>query len=165
MPKTILNVKFKLPLLVVCLFSPLLLAECVKISSPNPAVVLQSLFLPIFQPPNWLFIFIWVILYLVMGFSLYMILITNKLNDHSKNVAVAYFFSQLALSYLWFIVFFAFQYRGLSVLIIAFLLALVIAVWKRLRAISAFTSRLWLLYIIWLSFAAILNYSIWIINL
>ncbi len=94
-----------------------------------------------------------------------MILITNKLNDHSKNVAVAYFFSQLALSYLWFIVFFAFQYRGLSVLIIAFLLALVIAVWKRLRAISAFTSRLWLLYIIWLSFAAILNYSIWIINL
>lgn len=165
MPKNAQTQKLKLPLFIVCFFSPLLLAECVKFCLPSPAVVLHSLRLPIFMPPMWLAVCIWFLLYLMMGYSLYIILTNNILKGRPRYSVFLYFVLQLALNYLWLVVFFVLQYRGLSVLMVAFLLALVIAVWKRLRAINTLMSHLWFFYTAWLFFSAVLNYTIWILNL
>ena len=165
MPDLYRKYKVNLPAFIICLFSPLILAECIRLAVPNPNVVLQSLNLPAFIPPGIVFVIVWVILYLIMGLALYSILTLDYKNIRLKYSALLYFFLQLAFNYLWFVVFFGFQYRGLSVLIITLLLALAIATWKRLRAISISISRLWLLYLIWLAFAAFLTYIIWILNL
>ena len=165
MHKTTPHQKLKLPLFIVCLFAPLLLAECIKLCAPSAGIILQNLRLPPFFPPGWLLQAMWFILYIIMGYSLYVIITNSILQGRAKNSAFYYFVLQLALNYLWYTAFFAFQYRGFSVLLMALWLSLVIAVWKRVRAINVCMSNLWFFYTAWLFFSAILNYSIWILNL
>lgn len=118
---------------------------------------------PSFSPPNYLFGPVWTVLYLLMGTSLYLVwekgLKTKKVRD-----ALYLFGIQLVLNAIWSPIFF-----GLKDILLA--LIIIIAMWVYiLRTILAFgkinkaASYLLYPYILWVSFATVLNFSVWLLN-
>ncbi len=118
---------------------------------------------PSFNPPNWIFGPVWTLLFLLMGISFY--LIWNKgLKGKESKIAVIIFAIQLALNALWSIIFFGFHSPGVALVEIIFLWIAILFTITTFSKISKTAAYLLLPYILWVSFAAILNFSILIIN-
>ena len=117
---------------------------------------------PEFSPPNWVFGPVWIILYLLMGVSLYLIL--EKKLKKEKNTLLIVFLVQLFLNFLWSIIFFGMHLPIWAFVEIAFLWGsivwLVINFWR----FSKSASLILVPYLCWVSFAAILNLTVAIIN-
>lgn len=118
---------------------------------------------PSFNPPNWIFAPVWTLLFLLMGISLYLIWSRGFKNKETK-IALFIFGSQLILNILWSIIFFGLHnpfwaFIEISILWLAILLT-TISFYK----ISKTAAYLLLPYILWVSLAAVLNFSILIIN-
>lgn len=116
---------------------------------------------PFFSPPNSVFGPVWTVLYLLMGISLYIVLISKH---KRKKDAQLLFFTQLGLNTLWSIIFF-----GLRNPVAAFLeiLLLWIAIFYTIKVFHTISKKAALLlypYLAWVTFASLLNFSIWILN-
>lgn len=118
---------------------------------------------PAFVPPDWAFSVVWPILFLLMGISLY--LVWNKGWDRRDvRLAIGVFGVQLFLNFLWSVLFFGMRLPLLGLVEIVFLwLAIVATIWLFYR-ISRTAGLLLLPYLAWVSFAALLNYYIWLFN-
>ena len=115
----------------------------------------ESLNKPSFNPPNYLFGIVWPILYLLMS-------IVSFIN--AKTIYKLYFL-QLVINGLWSWIFFAFQSIGFAFLDIVVLIFLNILIMKQLRETQAWLSlMLYIPYILWITFASILNLSILVLN-
>ena len=115
----------------------------------------ESLNKPSFNPPNYLFGIVWPILYLLMS-------IVSFIN--AKTIYKLYFL-QLIINGLWSWIFFAFQSIGFAFLDIVVLIFLNILIMKQLRETQAWLSlMLYIPYILWITFASILNLSILVLN-
>lgn len=123
----------------------------------------KTLTKPSFNPPDSIFGPVWTILYLIMGITLYLILIKK---DHlkEKKTAFNFFFLQLGLNLLWTFLFFAFHNPFLALLEIVILWFVILLTIIRVYKISKFGSLILILYLAWVTFAAILNYAIWQLN-
>lgn len=121
----------------------------------------QTLNKPFFNPPNFLFGPVWTILYILMGFSFYLVL-TSK--SKKKDLAVKIFFVQLFLNLLWSFIFFGLQNPVLAFLEIAVLWIAIFMTIKLFLPISKNAVYLLIPYIAWVSFALILNLSIALLN-
>ena len=118
---------------------------------------------PVFNPPNWIFGPVWTVLFILMGVSLFMVWSQGTSNPLVRH-ALLLFGAQLVLNIIWSALFF-----GLESPLFAFLEILVLWVVILLVIISFFkvskpAAYLLLPYIAWVSFAAILNFAILIIN-
>jgi tryptophan-rich sensory protein len=117
---------------------------------------------PPFNPPNWIFGPVWTVLYLLIGVSLYLIL--QKKLKKEKNMILFVFSAQLFLNLLWSIIFFGLHLPLVAFVEIAFLWGsivwLVVNFWK----FSKPASLILVLYLCWVSFAAILNLTVAILN-
>jgi len=118
---------------------------------------------PAFNPPNWLFGPVWAALYALMGVAAFLVW-RHGWSAPGVKVALALFAAQLVLNSLWSIIFF-----GMHALLPAFIeiiilwltiLATIIAFWRVRLAAGA----LLLPYILWVSFASVLNFSLWRLN-
>ncbi len=119
---------------------------------------------PSFVPPDWTFSVVWPILYLLMGISLYIIL--EKGWDLKKvKTGTGVFGIQLFLNFMWSVLFFGFRspLMGLIEIIILWIF-IVINIWLFYR-ISKTAGLLLIPYLLWVSFAAVLNYSIVVLNM
>lgn len=115
----------------------------------------ESLNKPSFNPPNYLFGIVWPILYLLMS-------IVSFIN--AKTIYKLYLL-QLVVNGLWSWIFFAFQSIGFAFLDIVVLIFLNILIMKQLRETQAWLSlMLYTPYILWITFASILNLSILVLN-
>jgi translocator protein len=117
---------------------------------------------PAFNPPNAVFGPVWTILYILMAISLY--LVWKQPASPDRNKAMLLFFIQLALNFAWSFIFFYYHRIGLAVIDIALLwifLFITILLFRRFSNLAA-----WLLapYLAWVSFATILNMSIFKLN-
>lgn len=121
-----------------------------------------SLAKPSFNPPNWLFGPVWLILYALMGISAY--LIYEKRKNKAVTGALVVFAVQLVLNVLWSAVFFGLHSALLGLLTII-LLWIAIAI-TMVKFYGILKQAAWLLipYLLWVSFAALLNFSIWQLN-
>lgn len=123
-----------------------------------------SLDKPSFSPPNWVFGPVWTILYLLMGISLYLVW-EKGLREWESRSAVRIFTLQLSLNVLWSILFFGLKAPGYAfIAIIALWLAIALMILK-FRRISKRAAYMLLPYILWVSFAALLNYAVWQLNI
>jgi len=119
---------------------------------------------PDLAPPNWVFAPVWTTLFFLMGVALYLVWTHPTAPSGDRNRAMTLFGGQLILNILWSGVFFGLERPGWA------LLEIFVLWWSILVTIMAFrkVSRpaAWLLvpYILWVSFAAYLNYSIWVLN-
>lgn len=125
--------------------------------------IYNSFIKPAFSPPSWIFPVVWTILYFLMALALYRILLHGQQGEDTSN-AVFFFVAQLILNYIWSIIFFRFQLYGVAFLEILLLLFFIIVTTVEFAKIDKKAAWLMVPYIIWVAFAAILNYSIWMLN-
>ena len=111
---------------------------------------------PDFAPSAGLFSIIWPILYILMGISAYIIRSSNK-STQKINDAIFLYYLQLALNFLWSILFF-----GLDLKFVAFVESVIMI--YRFYKIDKTAAILNIPYIIWMVFVIFLSYFIWVLN-
>jgi len=116
---------------------------------------------PSFSPPNWVFGPVWTLLYTLMGISVYLIYISKS---KEKFDAMKIFGFQLFLNAIWSIVFFGMKSPLYALAIIALLWLSIIFTTIKFYKINKTASFLLIPYLLWVSFASILNYYIWVLN-
>ena len=121
----------------------------------------QTLNKPIFSPPNWIFGPVWTILYILMGISLYLVWISKS---KLKQNAVKLFLTQITLNALWSVIFFGLKNPILALLDIILLWATIFLTIKTFAKIKKLASNLLIPYLLWVTFATILNFSIVLLN-
>ena len=119
-----------------------------------------SLNKPSFNPPNYIFAPVWTILYILMGISLYLILSSKKNNKYGLML----FFVQLALNFAWSLVFFGTHHIVPAFIDIVLLWIAIFMTIKEFLKINKTAGYLLIPYILWVSFATILNLSIVLLN-
>lgn len=132
-------------------------------TTPNIAGWYQTLQKPALTPPNWIFGPVWISLYTMMGIAVFLIWQHGLKNKQTKT-ALRAFVLQLALNTTWSIVFFGFQSPALGLITILFLWSSILITILFFRKISLTATWLMIPYLLWVSFATYLNYSIWILN-
>lgn len=118
---------------------------------------------PEFSPPNWVFGPVWTILYALMGVSLYLIWNRGLKSSQTKN-ALKIFFVQLTFNFFWSIAFFGLHNPLLALIVIILLWASILYTILLFNKISQIAALLLLPYILWVSFAVLLNLFIVLLN-
>jgi len=141
---------------------------------------------PSFNPPNWLFAPVWIILFLLMGISLYLVWQKNWKSEVSvseqekkswnpfstklwrgpwrEENAIAIFAIQLVLNILWSVIFFGLKSPGIAFIEILMLWFAILYTIVNFYRISKPAAYLLIPYILWVSFASILNFFVWWLN-
>lgn len=118
---------------------------------------------PSFNPPGWLFAPVWTILYILMGIAFYMI--WNKdVAANLKRKAMLFYFAQLVLNFCWSFIFFYAKQPGWALVDIILLWLLIVGTIYWFSKISKPAAWLLVPYILWVSFATVLNFAIWKLN-
>ena len=118
---------------------------------------------PEWNPPSWIFGPVWTTLYVMMGISFFLVWKSGAASS-LKKTAIFFWIAQLVANFFWSIIFFGQQEIGLAfgeILLLWVLILLTIFSFAKISKPAA-----WLLvpYISWVSFAAMLNYTIWKLN-
>jgi benzodiazapine receptor len=113
---------------------------------------------PSFSPPNWLFAPVWILLYFLMGISLFLVWSKGK-----RGLPI--FFIQLVVNAFWSIAFFGLKSPLFGLIVIIILWVLILLTIIKFFKISKLAAWLLIPYIAWVTFATILNFSIWILNI
>jgi len=118
---------------------------------------------PIFTPPNWLFAPVWTLLYILMGIAAFLVW-RKGLKNRGVRTALIVFLIQLVLNALWSVVFFGFESPLYGLIVISVLWVAIIVTAIKFFKISRVASVLMWPYLLWVTFAAVLNSSIWLLN-
>lgn len=131
--------------------------------SSNQSKIYQSLNLPFFAPPSWLFAPVWIVLYTLMGIASYLVY-TSHANKNLINEAFYYYALQLVLNFFWSIIFFSLGLMTLAFIEILILLFFIILTTVYFFRINKTAGYFMIPYIVWVSFASLLNLSIILLN-
>ena len=144
--------------LIISVVIPLILGALVGFISGSSSGY-KNMITPSFAPPGILFPIVWSILYILMGVSDY--LVKEKLNtDKSLNI----YNIQLIVNLLWSFIFFSFKLYLLAFLWIILLIGLVIKMIIKYYKISKISAYLQIPYLLWIIFASILCFFIYLLN-
>ncbi len=122
----------------------------------------QGLAKPAFNPPNWLFGPVWTLLYTMMAVALWRVV--NRSEGSSRRTAIAIFAVQLVLNAAWSVVFFGLHSILGGLIVIVLLDIAILATIARFGRIDRLAGWLLVPYVVWVSFAAVLNLAIFILN-
>jgi tryptophan-rich sensory protein len=114
---------------------------------------------PAIYPPGYLFGLVWTILYIMMGVSLYLIIMKTK--DKTPYVL---FGAQLILNFFWTLIFFGLKNISLAIAEIVALWVLLLGTIITFKKYSKTAAYLLIPYILWVTFATILTISIYALN-
>lgn len=123
-----------------------------------------TLIKPSFNPPNWIFAPVWSMLYVMMGVAAG--IVWNKIESDKEVVkkALVVFAVQLGLNALWSFLFFGLMNPMLAGLEIIILWLMIYETYLQFVKINKIAGYLLLPYLAWVSFATVLNASIWWLN-
>ena len=117
---------------------------------------------PSFTPPNWIFSPVWISLFILMGISLFFVW---RRQGHPKlKIALVFFFIQLILNILWSAAFFGIRSPLLGLIDIVLLWIAILLTIQNFVKVSKFAGLILLPYFLWVSFATLLNFSLWFLN-
>ena len=122
-----------------------------------------TLIKPSFAPPNWLFGPAWTLLYFLMGVAFYLIWIQDWKKKKVRTAGV-FFLAQLGLNFIWSPIFFGLRAPELGLITIIAMWVLILMTMKRFYPLSKPAFYLLVPYILWVSFATILNGAIVVLN-
>lgn len=149
--------------LILCILFPLLVGSVSGIATASGVNDwFQTINKPSFNPPSYLFGPVWTTLYILMGISFYIILQTPY--TKSKKYALSVFFIQLLLNSAWSFLFFKYQLIGIAFIEIILIWISIICMIQAFYTINKKAAYLQLPYLLWVSFASILNGAIWWLN-
>ena len=132
------------------------------VNNQTNGVWFSTLAKPSFNPPAYLFAPVWTMLYILMGVSVFLIWNTTKTALRQRALTV--FGVQLFFNFWWSILFFSFHTIFVSVidiLLMWFLIIYIITLFKKIKPVAAY---LQIPYLLWVTFATVLNISIWYLN-
>ncbi len=149
--------------LILCIAIPLIVGAISGIATasniPTWYVTLNK---PSFNPPNYLFAPVWTTLYVLMGISFFMILQSRP--STLKMQAIKAFVIQLFLNFCWSFLFFQFHTLGIALIEIIVLLCCILWMIFSFYKINKTAALLNIPYLLWVSFASVLNASIYMLN-
>ncbi len=131
-------------------------------ASINAGTFYQQLARPDWAPPGWLFGPVWTALYLMMGIAAW--LVWKERGLRAASGALSLFLMQLTANALWTWLFFAWQRGALAFIEILVLWALILGTSIAFWRIRPMAGVLLLPYLAWVTFAAVLNYTVWQLN-
>ncbi|UPT71685.1 MAG: tryptophan-rich sensory protein [Flavobacterium sp. JAD_PAG50586_2] len=148
----------------------LLVIVCVSIGYLSGMVTRDSintwyptLVKPIFNPPNWIFAPVWTLLYIMMGVAAGLVWTSNA-DEKIIQKALGFFAIQFGLNALWSYLFFGLHNPLLALVEIVLLWLMIFETYNQFRKINKIARFLFIPYLAWVSFATILNASIWWLN-
>ena len=132
-------------------------------TAPSIPTWYEGIVKPALNPPAWVFGPVWTTLFALMGVAAFLVW-KKGLDRKDVKIALGVFLGQLILNTLWSIIFFGLHSPGGALLEMIFLWLAILA--TIITFAKIFKPAAWLLapYILWVSFAGYLNYSIWILN-
>ncbi len=117
---------------------------------------------PDWAPPGWLFGPVWITLFTLMGIAAW--LVWRRAGFRAARVALTLFLAQLVFNATWSWLFFGWRLGGLAfadILILLLLIAVTLAAfWRHSRLAGALLAP----YLLWVGFAAVLNFTVWRLN-
>lgn len=117
---------------------------------------------PGFNPPSWVFGPVWTALYILIGISFYLIWSSVSFKKHKR--ALILFIIQLVLNTGWSLVFFGLQQPFWALIEITVLWIAILLTTVEFFKINKKAGLILLPYTLWVTFAAVLNFSIWQLN-
>jgi len=119
---------------------------------------------PSFNPPNWIFAPVWTGLYIMMGVAAGLVWNRIKYETEAVKKALVFFIIQLILNAMWSYLFFGLRNPMLAGLEIIVLWLMIFETYVQFNKINKIAGYLFIPYLAWVSFAAVLNASIWWLN-
>ena len=132
-------------------------------TTPAIPIWYKGLTKPSFTPPDRVFAPVWTVLFLLMGIALFLVWKVG-FGDERVRKGMALFGVQLALNVSWSIAFFGFRSPLAGLIVIAVLWAAILVTIFDFFSISRVAGALLVPYIAWVSYAAVLNVSLYILN-
>jgi translocator protein len=149
--------------IIICIAIPLVVGA---ISGLATATSIKTWYLgldkPAFNPPNFIFGPVWTALYVLMGISLYLIWKSHRGNARTN--ALRIFGIQLVLNFAWSFIFFYYHQIFFALVEIVMIWIGVLLMIIVFRSVDKTAAYLQIPYLLWVSFASLLNASIWLLN-
>ena len=156
--------KIRFITLIVSIGIPLLIGGITSLLIPNISSIYGELVKPNFAPPDIVFPIVWTILYVLMGIASYSVYVL-KYDNIDVSSAIFVYAIQLLLNFLWTFIFFGFNLYGLAFLELGVLVLFVMLTIKRFYKKAGKNAALLLFpYLIWIIYAGVLNFFIWMLN-
>lgn len=150
--------------LAICLLIPLVGGAISGWISRGGMETFQQLNQPPLSPPGWLFPIVWTILYLMMGLASYLVSTSEEAFPADKNSALTVYGLQLAMNFVWPIIFFSLEMRLLGFFWLVHIWLLVLLCIRLFKDISPTAAKLMIPYLLWLTFAGYLNLFVYLLN-
>lgn len=122
----------------------------------------QTVIQPTLAPPMWVFPVVWSILFALMGISAAIIWQSPESELRSKGLNL--FVAQLTVNFFWSLIFFNLQAFGFAFLWLVLLWALVAWMIRTFYQVEPLAAWLQIPYLLWLTFAGYLSFSVWMLN-
>ena len=119
---------------------------------------------PSFNPPNWVFMPVWTLLFILMGVAAGLVWDKIKKQNEEVKKALGFFLAQLILNAVWSYIFFGLKNPMLALIEIALLWLIIYETYLKFTKINKTAGYLLIPYLAWVAFAGILNASIWWLN-
>lgn len=149
--------------LVVCIALPLIVGWISSLITQGSMEVFETINKPYLSPPGWVFPVVWTILYILMGIASYIVL-TSGQSQYKIKMALVVYLIQLAFNFVWPIIFFNAQKYLLAFVWLIILWVLILITTVLFGNISKTAGKLMIPYLLWVTFAGYLNYSIYMLN-
>ena len=146
--------------LIACLAIPLAIGGLSALFTQSSMETFDAIIKPAFAPPAWLFPVAWTILYILMGIASYLILISGK----PYTMAMTVYIIQLIFNFFWPIIFFNTGQYLLAFIWLVLLWLLIFLTTILFYCLSKPAGYLMLPYLLWVTFAGCLNFSIYLLN-
>ncbi|PIF32492.1 TspO/MBR related protein [Flavobacterium sp. 9] len=134
------------------------------VTRPSVETWYPTIIKPSFNPPNWIFMPVWTLLYIFMAVAAG--LVWDKIKEQNEEVkkALGFFLIQLTLNAIWSYIFFGLKNPMLAFIEIALLWLFIYETYFKFVKINKIAGNLLIPYMAWVAFAGILNASIWWLN-
>lgn len=146
--------------LITCLVIPLAVGSLSALLTQNSMAAFNTINKPALTPPGWLFPVVWTILYILMGIASYLVLTSEKPNE----AALTVYGIQLIFNFFWSIIFFNLELYLFAFIWLVVLWLLILKTTILFYQISKLAGILMLPYLLWVTFAGYLNFSIYLLN-
>ena len=120
----------------------------------------SSLIKPIFNPPDWIFAPVWTTLYLMMTLAIWLFWHSKNRDTNTINI----YFIHIIFNTTWSIIFFVFHQIFMAFVVLLILIGLIIILIIRFRRVNLFSFYLMIPYLLWCTFALVLNISLLYLN-
>lgn len=122
----------------------------------------ESIIQPPLSPPALVFPIVWGILFALMGIGAARIYLAPPSRERTNSLRI--FLLQLAFNFFWSILFFNLQAFGAALVWLLILWGLILWMIVAFRKVDPLAAWMQIPYLLWVTFAAYLNYGVWMLN-